>query len=190
VSAAAVEVTADAPEHAAPLRFPLGRAHYRRSEATWEDAGAPVATVGLLATPTHVVVEVAVRAATPTFAPALGDNPLDNEHPDINSDGVQLYVGAAQGAGRYYSWILVPEPAPVPAHEPASEAAPARVRVTARAAFGPPLPLSLSPPNAGGWSCGRRCPRHWCPAARETYARPHRQRDFSRSCASARRQLV
>ena len=164
VSAAAVEVTADAPEHAAPLRFPLGRAHYRRSEATWEDAGAPVATVGLLATPTHVVVEVAVRADTPTFAPALGDNPLDNEHPDINSDGVQLYVGAAQGAGRYYSWILVPEPAPVPAHEPASEAAseaaPARVRVTARAAFGPPLPLEASARlTPDGWVLRAAMPR-------------------------------
>jgi hypothetical protein len=49
-------------------------------------------------------------------------NPLDNEHPDINSDGVQLYLvgNDAEGHARSCSWILVPEmPAP-------------NVRVTAR----------------------------------------------------------
>lgn len=147
-TAAAAVVAHRGEDVAVPLRFHLGQGHYRRSEATWEEAGAPVAAVGLVATASHVVVEVAVRAGPATFAPARADNPLDNEHPDINSAGVQLYVGAAHGAGRYYSWILVPEPA----HD--------RVRVTPRAAFGPPLPLQaaacLTP---DGWVLRAALPR-------------------------------
>ncbi|MEP7381506.1 MAG: heparinase II/III family protein [Gemmatimonadota bacterium] len=121
-------------------RFFLGEAHYRRSEATWREAGTPVATVGVAATSDTVVVEVAVVALTPVFAPPRDENPLDNEHPDTNSDGVQLYVGASRGAGRYFAWILVPEPTT------------GGVRITPRAAFGAPLPLNAtSCLTADGW---------------------------------------
>jgi hypothetical protein len=122
------------------LRFALGREHYRRSESTWEEAGAPEASVAVAATRDEVVLEVVVRSPLPVFAPFREENPLDNEHPDINSDGVQLYLGSARGTGRYYSWLLVPEP-PFP-----------RVRITPRTAFGPPLPLEAAAgPTPDGW---------------------------------------
>lgn len=121
---------ADADGDATVQRFHLGREHYRRSEDAWDEAGRPEADVAVAATADEVVLEVAVRAVAPAFAPARAENPLDNEHPDINSAGAQLYLGSANGTGRYYAWILVPEPA--------RDA----VRITPRAAFGPPLPLT------------------------------------------------
>lgn len=134
---------------AVPMRrFHLGESHYRRSEASWYEAGAPVATVGVAATPDELVVEVAVRCASPVFAASRDENPLDNEHPDTNSDGVQLYLGAAGGAGRYHSWILVPEPAG------------GSVRVTPSAAFGTPLPLTATASlTTFGWALRATVPR-------------------------------
>lgn len=131
-------------------RFALGEAHYRRSESTWREAGSPVATVGVVATPDEVVVEVAVRATSPVFAAARDENPLDNEHPDTNSDGVQLYLGAAGGVGgaRYHAWILVPQPAD------------GTVRVTPTAAFGPALPLvARTHLTTTGWVLRASVPR-------------------------------
>ena len=43
-----------------------------------------------------------------TFVPADATNPYDNESPDINGDGVQLYFVDASGAS---AWVMVPEPA-------------------------------------------------------------------------------
>ena len=40
--------------------------------------------------------------------PEAADPALDNEHPDIHSDGVQLYV-AAPGWDRPAAWLAVPE---------------------------------------------------------------------------------
>ncbi|MEO7965945.1 MAG: heparinase II/III family protein, partial [Gemmatimonadaceae bacterium] len=113
-----------------PIRFLLTRPHYRRSEDSWEAAGRPEAIVALAADEAQLVIEVGVKKRPLAFAPSRDDNPLDNEHPDINSDGVQLYLGAPTGEGRYYSWILVPEPGGD------------TVRVTPRSAFGAPLPLN------------------------------------------------
>lgn len=123
-----------------PVHFRLGERHYRRSEQGWKDAGSLGALVAVAATARELVVEVSVRKLLPIFRPWAGENPLDNEHPDINSDGLQLYIGATHGGGRYYSWILVPD-----------SSAPA-VRVTARSAFGPPVALSASwRPTAAGY---------------------------------------
>jgi len=112
-------------EGGSAARFQLGAEHYRRSEERWIDAGAPEATVAVAATPETVAVEIAVRKSQPTFAPRREVNELDNEDSDINSDGVQLHLGAAHGGGRYYTWLLVPE------------VGSSRVRVTPRGAFGP-----------------------------------------------------
>ena len=129
-------------------RFFLGRDHYRRSEARWEDAGAPRAVVAVAAGRSEIVVEVAVSKRSPVFAPPMADNALDNEHPDINSDGVQLYLGSPQGSGRYYSWILVPE---LPS---------GRVRVTARTEFGPPVLLTAHAClTVDGWVVRASIPR-------------------------------
>lgn len=93
------------------LRFELGAEHYRRSEASWAEAGSPRASVVLAATGTELVVEVTVLKTPLAFAPARAENPLDNEHPDVNSDGIQLHVAGLAGMGTPgASWILVPEP--------------------------------------------------------------------------------
>ncbi|MGH7709700.1 MAG: heparinase II/III domain-containing protein, partial [Gemmatimonadaceae bacterium] len=104
------------------LRFLLDAAHYRRSEQTWEDAGRPSAIVAFVATGGELHVDIAVGKWPVAFAPSRATNPLDNEHPDINSDGVQLYLNG-------WSWLLVP----------ATQAP--NVRVTARHS------LDRSPPS-------------------------------------------
>jgi hypothetical protein len=116
----------------APPRWVLGRAHYRRTEVSWSDAGAPEARVSLGVTAVHLWIEATVTGRDLVFAPSRADNPLDNEPPDINSDGVQVHLRWGDGAAPLYSWILVPEPR--------SE----RVRVTPRLREGPPLELHAS----------------------------------------------
>jgi hypothetical protein len=90
----------------------LGEPHYRRSEPSWREAGEPTAEVALFAVAGELVVEVRVRESALLFAPRGAENEMDNEHPDVNGDGVQLYVGA--GADPAVSgWRVVPEwPAP------------------------------------------------------------------------------
>jgi hypothetical protein len=88
--------------------FALGESHYRRSEENWQEAGAPTATVTLAWTGAELHVEVEVRkAAEPVFVPADAVNPYDNERPDINGDGLQLYLKTPESSG---AWVLVPEP--------------------------------------------------------------------------------
>jgi hypothetical protein len=89
----------------------LGERHYRRSELTWVEAGAPEATLRVAAGRDTLDIEVHVRKSPLVFAPRRPENPLDNEDPDINSDGVQLYLSLPD-AHAYGSWLLVPEAAP------------------------------------------------------------------------------
>ena len=104
-------VEPSAPEHLINLgrsiHFELGREQYRRSEETWEDAGGPSARVGVLALPNELVIDVAVRKQGDlTFVPDDARNEYDNESPDINGDGIQLYITNAYGTS---AWVLVPE---------------------------------------------------------------------------------
>jgi hypothetical protein len=94
------------------IRFVLGRANYRRTESTWEDAGSPTAIVVVVATTRDLLIEITVNQSNPHFADARDENPLDNEHPDVNSDGVQIHLRAPglSARGRSASWLLVPEP--------------------------------------------------------------------------------
>jgi hypothetical protein len=65
--------------------------------------------VALSVTRQYLVVEVAVQKPELLFrAPDAADPALDNEHPDIHSDGVQLYL-AARGWDRPAAWLIVPE---------------------------------------------------------------------------------
>ena len=89
-----------------PARFTLGETDYRRSEQTWVDAGSPEATVEIEWTGESLRVRVDVPRSECTFVPAGVVNPYDNEHPDVNGDGVQLYV---EGGGVRGGWMLVPE---------------------------------------------------------------------------------
>jgi hypothetical protein len=94
----------------ASLCVQLGELEYRRSEDTWEAAGMPTATVTLLATQRELECGVYVIKRPLHFRPADADDPaLDNEHPDIHSDGVQIYLASPSWDGEA-GWLLVPEP--------------------------------------------------------------------------------
>ena len=119
------------------LTFELSEQNYRRSEPTWTEAGRPTATVSLSAEGDELVVSVDVRKSDVQFAPPCDDNLLDNEHPDTNSDGIQLHVitPASRGhSSRELNWLIVPEP----------ESGEARVAARATVGTAPPLRTSTS----------------------------------------------
>ncbi|HKV50348.1 MAG TPA: heparinase II/III family protein [Gemmatimonadaceae bacterium] len=93
----------------APLVFALGQEAYRRSEDTWIEAGSPRATVRVRAEHTDLVVAIDVCKTPVVFrAAGAGDPRLDNEYPDIHSDGVQLHVWT-DTTSTPLAWLLVPE---------------------------------------------------------------------------------
>ena len=87
--------------------FDLGEGNYRRSEQTWDEAGRPSARVTVGCTGDELTVDVSVITGDLVFVPAGATNPYDNEHPDINGHGVQLYVRTMFDGG---AWVIVPEP--------------------------------------------------------------------------------
>jgi hypothetical protein len=92
------------------LEFVLGERAYRRSEESWREAGSPEATVAASLDADALVLEISVRKQPLFFRDAVAPDPaLDNEHPDIHSDGAQLYV---QPAGWLVpaAWLAVPVP--------------------------------------------------------------------------------
>jgi hypothetical protein len=92
-----------------PVTFKLGESAYRRSEETWVEAGRPRATVALSATHNVLVIGVGVEKAELVFRAREAPDPaLDNERPDIHSDGVQIYI-AARGWDRPAAWLAIPE---------------------------------------------------------------------------------
>jgi hypothetical protein len=93
-------------ERGAFTTFELGERHYRRTEESWSDAGKPRARVAVRAISGALSIHVYVETSIPSFVPADAVNELDNEHPDINGHGVQLYLSTANGNG---AWMLVPE---------------------------------------------------------------------------------
>lgn len=91
-------------------RFTLGRDSYRVSEESWEDAGRPRANVVFSLLDDTMSVTVDVAKSPLFFRPADAPDPrLDNENPDINSDGVQLHLYVPRGRG-LASWLAIPEP--------------------------------------------------------------------------------
>ncbi|MFL5578127.1 MAG: heparinase II/III family protein [Gemmatimonadaceae bacterium] len=98
---------AEAPP-AGALVVALGEREYRRSEQSWREAGAPSADLALLAHADALVVEVRVPRSALRFAPAGAVNEMDNEHPDVNGDGVQLHLASADGRS-VAGWRIVPE---------------------------------------------------------------------------------
>jgi hypothetical protein len=63
------------------------------------------------ATTSEILVEVSVKDPEPNFMPLPDANPLDNEHPDTNSDGVQLHLtfSGSDSRLRSASWLMVPD---------------------------------------------------------------------------------
>lgn len=93
----------------APVVAVLGESAYRRSEESWEEAGRPEARVALSASERHLMVTVSVTKADVTFRASDAPDPaLDNETPDIHSDGVQLYL-RTPGWTRQAAWLCVPD---------------------------------------------------------------------------------
>jgi hypothetical protein len=91
-----------------PRTYALGERHYRRSEESWDDAGRPSATVRIAWTGAELCIDADVAKRTDiVFVPANADNPYDNELPDINGDGLQVYLRTPSGSG---AWVLAPEP--------------------------------------------------------------------------------
>ena len=101
--------TSDASGEHEALVLTMGEDHYRRSELAWADAGRPVARVRLSASGTVLHIAVDVRKDAPlAFAPPRSENHLDNEHPDINSDGIQIHLADAAPDSTAQTWLLVP----------------------------------------------------------------------------------
>jgi hypothetical protein len=85
----------------------LGAQQYRRSELTHEAAGGIHARVALFATGSRVGVAVLVEKRDLCFHDPDAPGPeLDNEAPDIHSDGIQWYLGIDGWQG----FVVVPDP--------------------------------------------------------------------------------
>jgi hypothetical protein len=85
----------------------LGEAHYRRSEQSWSDAGRPTAAIELRPDRDRLHLVVRVHSSDYSFVGPGATNRYDNESPDINGDGIQLYVLTDSGQG---GWLFVPDP--------------------------------------------------------------------------------
>lgn len=93
----------------AAVRFTLGGDAYRTSEESWDEAGRPRADVSFVILDDSLSVNVDVAKSPLCFRPADALDPrLDNEDPDINSDGVQLHLYVPEGRG-LASWLAVPQ---------------------------------------------------------------------------------
>lgn len=105
----------DQPCTSSALRIELGEGDYRRSEESWRDAGSPRATMVTAAANRMLEIEVTIHGATRHFIADGAENPFDNEHADLDGDGVQLYIASGgtstDGAGPpdVRGWVLVPQ---------------------------------------------------------------------------------
>jgi hypothetical protein len=91
----------------------LGAGHYRRSETPY-GAGRPFsARTAVFAVGSELCFGIRVVKKGVFFRKADAKDPaLDNEPPDIHSDGVQCYVGGEEGGGSmpWRGYLLVPVP--------------------------------------------------------------------------------
>ncbi len=90
------------------IALALGERHYRRSEDDWASASAPTAAGWLRWDGESLSLHLRVERVDRTFPSADAINALDNESPDINGAGIQLYVVA--GEGRALGTMLIPDP--------------------------------------------------------------------------------
>ncbi len=89
----------------------LGESHYRPTEESWAEAGSPTAQVRFVVEAersTFLVSATVHLHRAPSFAPAVGENPLDNEPADINGDGVQFHWRSFV-TGAWNSVLAVPD---------------------------------------------------------------------------------
>lgn len=92
-----------------PFARDLGESEYRMSEHSWAAAGKPRAHVVIDVRAADLEIRVDVRKSPLAFRAANAPDPaLDNEHPDIHSDGVQLHLWC-EGWGEPAAWLAIPE---------------------------------------------------------------------------------
>ncbi len=79
---------------------------FRRAEEPWPGADELAAKAWLNHAGSTLYVAVEVTAPSPAFRPPGAPDPeWDNENPDVNSDGLQLYVEGVS----YLGWVIVPD---------------------------------------------------------------------------------
>ena len=79
---------------------------FRRAEEPWPGPDAFSAHARLCSAGSTLYLGVEVVAPEPWFRPGDAADPeLENENPDIHSDGLQIYVDAAG----FYGWLVVPD---------------------------------------------------------------------------------
>ncbi len=96
----------------AALALELGENHYRRSELDWLAHRKPTASVRIIADADSLLVGVRVRKDPLHFAEARREPYLDNEHPDVNSDGIQFHLvlpGGTSANAADAAFLLVPQ---------------------------------------------------------------------------------
>jgi hypothetical protein len=88
-------------------RLDLRRGHYRRSEQRYGERGEFSAQVAVFAVADRLCFACDVRKTKVHFRQVDEPDPeLDNERPDIHSDGIQFYVGM----GEWRGFVAVPVP--------------------------------------------------------------------------------
>jgi hypothetical protein len=101
---------ATSPAARVPIELALGESHWRRGDRSWRDDGAPSAVARVAATSHAVVLTLDIALGRPVaLVPRVAENPLDNEHPDTNADGVQLHFVEPDGDA-WCGALVVPEP--------------------------------------------------------------------------------
>ena len=111
MEAAHFPVVGDAPDNFVISASMLGESNYRPTEESWLEAGAPTAQVGFKVGPRDPKLYFYATVwlnRPPFFAPALAENPLDNELADVNSDGVQFHWRSFV-TGEWNSVLAVPD---------------------------------------------------------------------------------
>jgi hypothetical protein len=88
------------------VRLEMAERSYRRAEASWTEAGCPRASVEITRRGRQTSVDVTVSSVERTFVPENAVNRLDNERPDTNGAGLQLYLAAG---GMTAGYVIVPE---------------------------------------------------------------------------------
>lgn len=96
------------PRAPATFRTELGERNYLRTEQTWSDANQPTAVITMAVTGDTLQVTIAAFTGEVIVPPAGAQNQLDNERVDVNSDGVELFIGANNQTPWTASWLVVP----------------------------------------------------------------------------------
>lgn len=126
-------IAKDIPHAPRVFRAELGKAHYLRTEQSWEEAGGPSAIANFSVRDNNLVIQVSAMTGEIVVPAANAVNQFDNERADVNADGIELFVGPNAGAPWTASWLVVPADTEQDRALPISESRLARTTVTTHA---------------------------------------------------------